>query len=226
MHKIFKIILSIFLIFLLMIILYLLNLNKTYTDEDFNIIYVKSDTDFDQDQREDYLDFLIGGKKDAKNHPRYNGQYYTNGYPPENIGVCTDVIWRSFKEAGYSLRDMVDKDIKDFPQDYKNVKIRDKNIDFRRVKNLKVFFDKYAQVLSPDIDKIDEWQAGDIVIFENAKHIGLVSDKRNKKGHPYIIHNGGQLRREEDILQKSKILSHYRFDASLVDRDVLIRWNN
>ena len=32
--------------------------------------------------------------------------------PPDTEGVCTDVIWRAFKNAGYSLKDMVDEDIK------------------------------------------------------------------------------------------------------------------
>lgn len=30
------------------------------------------------------------------------------GYPPDNIGVCIDVVWRAFANAGYSLKDMVD----------------------------------------------------------------------------------------------------------------------
>ena len=225
-RKLLKLILSILIISMLTVTLYSLDFKKTYTDKDFNIKYIKSSVDFDADGSEDYLDFLIGAKKDAKNHPKYNGQYYAGGYPPDNIGVCTDVIWRAFKEAGYSLRDMMDKDIKESIDSYNEVKKRDNNIDFRRVKNLKVFFDKYAQILSVDIEKIQTWQAGDIVIFKNAKHIGVVSNKRNKKGHPYIIHNGGQIRREEDILSKSKVLSHYRFDASLVDKDVLIKWKD
>lgn len=225
-RKLLEVILLILIISIMAITIYSLDLKKTYSDKDFNLLYIESKVDFDLDKNEDYLDFLLGAKKDAKNHPKYKGQYYAGGYPPDNIGVCTDVIWRAFKEAGYSLRDMVDKDIMDASEDYREVKIRDNNIDFRRVKNLKVFFDKYAQVLSTDIDKIDEWQAGDIVIFQDAKHIGLVSNNRNKKGQPYIIHNGGQIRREEDILFKTKVLSHYRFDASLIDKDFLIKWKD
>lgn len=40
---------------------------------------------------------------------------------------------------------------------------------------------------------------GDIVIF-GTTHIGIVSDKRNKDGVPYLIHNAGQPLREEDAL--------------------------
>ncbi|MBQ2401222.1 MAG: DUF1287 domain-containing protein, partial [Lachnospiraceae bacterium] len=52
--------------------------------------------------------------------------------------------WRAFRNAGYSLRDMVDRDIMLYPEDYPRVSKRDNNIDFRRVVNLRVFFDKYA----------------------------------------------------------------------------------
>ena len=54
---------------------------------------------------------MFGARKDAEIHPRYNGAYYDGGYPPDDIGVCTDVIWRAFKNAGYNLKDMVDNDI-------------------------------------------------------------------------------------------------------------------
>jgi len=69
-----------------------------------------------------------------------------------------------------------------------------------------------------------EWQPGDIVIFEDDKHIGIISDKRNKDGQPYVIHNGGQPNREEDYLSKSSVTGHYRFDASKVDEGTLIKW--
>ena len=63
----------------------------------------------------------------------------------------------------------------------------DKNIDFRRVRNLKVFFKRNAISLTTDISMIKEWQGGDIVIFEN--HIGIVSDARNKRGIPLVFHH-------------------------------------
>ena len=98
------------------------------------------------------------------------------------------------------------------------------NIDFRRVRNLRIFFEEYAISLTLDINEIAEWQPGDIVIFENDKHIGIISDKRNKDGQPYVIHNGGQPNREEDYLSKSAVTGHYRFDASKIDEGILVKW--
>ena len=92
-----------------------------------------------------------------------------------------------------------------------DIDVIDKNIDFRRVSNLKTYFDYNAINLTTDIKKIDAWQGGDIVVFKN--HIGIVSDKRNKKGVPFIIHHANPYQRyyEEDILEyRNNIIGHYR----------------
>lgn len=196
---------------------------KKFLLSDFDINTIKSDVDYNNNGIDDYTDMLNGAKKDAKNKPKYKSEYYSGGYPPDNIGVCTDVIWRAFKEAGYSLKDMVDNDIKNNKEDY-NITTIDNNIDFRRVVNLRVFFDKYATILTNDINDIDEWMPGDIVIFGNNKHIGIVSDYRNKDGIAYIIHNGGQMNRDENYLVRAKVTKHYRFDVSKIDKNVLIGW--
>ena len=119
---------------------------------------------------------------------------------------------------------MIDNDIKRRPEEYKNIKTRDKNIDFRRVVNLEIFFDEYALTLTSDISEIEEWQPGDIVIFNNGKHIGIVSDKRNANGEPYIIHNGGQPNREEDYLKRGNVYKHYRFHASRLPNEISVKW--
>ncbi len=193
---------------------------RTYTAQDFGIKTIKSSVDFDQDGVDDYTDIMLGARMDAKNHPKYDSRYWESGYPPDNIGVCTDVIWRAFKNAGYSLKDMVDKDVEDNLKVYP-MKVQDKNIDFRRVTVLKVYFSRYAKQLTLDTQQKEEWQPGDIVIFED-RHIGIVSDKRNKHGIPYLIHNGAQLRREEDALTTMEITGHYRFDASVIEEDKLL----
>ena len=199
---------------------------KWYTAEDFGITEIKSSVDFNGNGIDDYSDIVLGARKDAENHPTYDGRYFDGGFPPDNIGVCTDVVWRALKNAGYDLREMVDLDIQLRPEAYPAVENRDKNIDFRRVRNLLVFFRKYAIELTTDVEQIEEWQAGDIVIFKEVKHIGIVSDKRSKDGQPYIIHNGGQPNREEDYLDWGEPTSHFRFDASLVDEAILIPWED
>ena len=92
-----------------------------------------------------------------------------------------------------------------------DIDVIDKNIDFRRVRNLKVYLDNNAIALTTDINKIKEWHGGDIVVFKS--HIGIVSDKRNKKGVPFIIHHANPYQRyyEEDILEyRNNIIGHYR----------------
>ena len=197
---------------------------KIYTAEDFGIDTILSSVDYNGNGTDDYTDILLGARKDAENRPTYDGSYHAGGYPPDDIGVCTDVVWRAFKNAWYSLRDMVDKDIRTRPEAYPKITNPDSNIDFRRVRNLRIFFDTYAISLTLDINEIAEWQPGDIVIFGEDKHIGIISDKRNKDGQPYVIHNGGQRNREEDYLRKSTVTGHYRFDASKINQEVLVNW--
>lgn len=197
---------------------------RSYMAEDFGIETLSAAVDYDKDGIDDYTDILLGARADAENKPKYDGAYQQGGYPPDEIGVCTDVVWRAFKNAGYSLRDMVDKDIAARAESYTAITKPDSNIDFRRVVNLRVFFEEYAVSLTLDTSDIAEWQPGDIVIFGNDKHIGIVSDKRNSDGEPYIIHNGGQPVREEDYLKRAAPTGHYRFDASLVSEEMLLPW--
>lgn len=199
---------------------------RPYTMEDLDIERKKSSVDFNENGIDDYADFLLGARKDAENFPKYDGSYVQGGYPDEDTGVCTDVIWRAFREAGYDLKAMVDADIAKNPAEY-DIETSDPNIDFRRVKNLQRFLEKYATKLSNDWqENPGEWQPGDIMVSNNGGHIGVVSDRRGKNGRPYIIHNAGQPKREEDYLKRGKVTGHYRFDASKVEPGVLKRWGD
>lgn len=209
-------ILAVFFIAILGLGLYLLWISnkKTYTAEDFGIETIHSQNDADQDGMDDYTDILYGAKAEAKRKPTYQSAYYSGGYPPETEGVCTDVIWRAFRDAGYSLKDLVDQDIQENLEAYPRVEGKpDPNIDFRRVPNLKVYFERNAQSLTTDLTQIEQWQPGDIVTF-GTTHIGIVSDLRNQKGVPYLIHNAGQPKREEDVLEMwnhfNPISGHFR----------------
>ena len=128
----------------------------------------------------------------------------------DGYGVCTDVVAAGLRQAGYDLMALVQEDIRANPEGYE-ISEPDPNIDFRRVRNLKVYFAHTAIPLTTDVSRIEEWQGGDIVIFQS--HIGVVSDHRNKDGVPYVIHHNDpwQTAYEQDILEKRQdIVGHYR----------------
>lgn len=183
--------------------------HRKYTNADFNIETYKSSVDLDNDGIDDQTDILNNVRTYIATKPKYKSKYYNTGYPNDNYGVCTDVVVFGLKAAGYDLQELVDQDIRENRSRY-NIKTVDKNIDFRRVRNLKIYFDNYAISLPTSLDDISDWQGGDIVIFPS--HIGIVSDKRNKDGIPFLIHHANPYQRyyEEDVLKMYKIEGHYR----------------
>ena len=215
MKKKILIIVTNFLIVLIIVVLYAIYRfnyipHKKYINEDFNIKTYISKTDKDNDGIDDQTDILNNVRNYIKTNPKYKSKYYATGYPNDEYGVCTDVVAFGLKGAGYDLMNLVNEHIKSNRNLY-DIDVIDKNIDFRRVQNLKVYLDNNAIVLTKDINKIKEWQGGDIVVFKN--HIGIVSDKRNKKGISFIIHHANPYQRyyEEDILEyRNDIIGHYR----------------
>lgn len=199
---------------LILIITSLYKLNyiphKKYTNKDFNIQTYKSTIDKDNDGIDDQTDILNNVRSYIETKPKYKSKYYRTGYSNDNYGVCTDVVAFGLKDAGYDLMELVNIDITNNKEKYNIDKI-DKNIDFRRVKNLKVYFDNNSIVLTTDIYDINKWQGGDIVVFK--KHVGIISDKRNKRGIPFVIHHYSPYQKnyEEDILESyNDIIGHYR----------------
>ena len=192
--------------------LYRLNIipHKMYTNDDFGIDTYISNNDMDDDGIDDQTDIINNTRKYIETNPKYKSKYYANGYPDDEYGVCTDVVAFSLLDAGYDLHELVNNHINENRELY-DIDVVDKNIDFRRVRNLDVYFKDTAIILTTDVSKIDEWQGGDIVVFK--KHIGIVSDKRNKNGVPFVIHHANpyQIRYEEDILEgRNDIIGHYR----------------
>ena len=202
----------ILLMFFVIYFLYALNIipHRKYTNKDFGIETYISLVDKDNDGIDDQTDIINNTRKYIKTKPKYQSKYYATGYPDDEYGVCTDVVAFSLKDAGYDLMELVYNHVKENRELY-DIDTIDKNIDFRRVVNLDVYFKNTAIVLTNDVNKIEEWQGGDIVVFK--KHIGIVSDKRNKNGVPFIIHHANpyQVHYEEDILeQREDIIGHYR----------------
>jgi len=160
----------------------------------------------------------------------YDGKYYIINYPlgdvPSNIGVCTDVIIRSYRSLGIDLQQKVHEDITEnfhlYPNNWKLDK-PDTNIDHRRVPNLQVFFTRHGKSLEITNDP-KNFQPGDIVawdianwwnkILKNRKtitHIGIVTDQYTSFGVPLIVHHRNYGLTMEDVLFNYKIIGHYRY---------------
>lgn len=204
---------------------YLLNLlpHRHYSNADFGITTFISSRDKDADGIDDQTDILESAKSYVATEPIYQSRYYAGGYPDDGYGVCTDVVAFALLGAGYDLRELLDADIRLHPERY-DIEIIDKNIDFRRVDNLKRFFDYNAESLTTSISDIDAWQGGDIVVFEG--HIGIVSDTRNRNGVPFVIHHYSPWQRfyEEDILELHQdIIGHYRINTQELFSEYLDR---
>ena len=194
--------------------------NYVYSQPTLEIPSIECPIDKDQDGIDDLKDIVEGAKAEVARKPVYKDGYYAGGYPPETEGVCTDVIWRAFRDAGYDLKAMIDEDIKENMELYPRVEGKsDPNIDFRRVQNLMVFFERHGQVLTTevipgDVENLSQWQPGDIVTFAlPLEHIAIISDRRRPDGVPFILHNSGPVASEEDRLLswRTPITGHYRF---------------
>ena len=198
----------------LITLLYILSIipHKKYSNNDFDIKTYISNVDKDNDGIDDQTDILNNVRRYIETKPKYESKYYSTGYPDDEYGVCTDVVAFGLKDAGYDLMNLVNEDIINHRENYK-IEVIDKNIDFRRVRNLDVYFKNNSISLTTDLSNIREWQGGDIIVFKD--HIGIISDKRNKKGIPFLIHHANpvQVNYEEDVLElygQDYIIGHYR----------------
>ncbi|WP_163835585.1 DUF1287 domain-containing protein [Spartinivicinus ruber] len=153
----------------------------------------------------------------------YDGSYhvidYPNGDVPENIGVCTDVVIRSYRKFDIDLQQAVHVDIKKQFNAYPSKRIwglskPDKNIDHRRVPNLQTFFTRNGKKLSVS-ENGNDYKPGELVTWMlpgNLPHIGIVSNQKSADGkRPLVVHNIGAGPVLEDMLFSYEITGHYRY---------------
>jgi hypothetical protein len=160
-------------------------------------------------------------------HLVYRDAYYAGGDPPPDEGVCTDLVVRSLRAVGLDLRALMNSDIKAAPQAYPLSRWRqtapDRDIDHRRCPNQVAFFARRGLRLTTRVapgrpEIMSQWQGGDIVFWDLADsgvvdHVGIVSDRRNRRGIPLVIHHlpgeGGVC--EDDSLTAWTIVAHFRY---------------
>ena len=140
---------------------------------------------------------------------------YPNGDVPMSRGVCTDVVIRALRKSRkIDLQKVVHEDmVKNFSKYPKiwGLKRTDKNIDHRRVPNLRTYFKRRGYALKVTKNSSD-YKAGDIVTCKvsGRPHIMIVSSKQSSKGVPYVIHNIGLGTRENNSLFSYDLTGHYR----------------
>lgn len=154
---------------------------------------------------------------------KYDGSYFSIDYPngdvPNHIGVCTDVVIRAYRALGVDLQKQVHEDMSLNFSAYPSKRIwglskPDKNIDHRRVPNLRVFFSRHGQELPVSTAK-QNYLPGDIVTWllpGNLPHIGIVVEgplPNNKS--PFIVHNIGAGPKKENVIFDYKITGHYHY---------------
>ncbi len=179
---------------------------------------------FSQDFNED----LVAAAIERTQHSvRYDGAYiaidYPNGDVPKNIGVCTDVIIRSYRSVGVDLQALVHEDMKKYFDEYPSKRIwglrkPDSNIDHRRVPNLQVFFSRYGKKLAHS-NRHQDYAPGDLVTWMlpgNLPHIGIITDRvAPNSNRPLVAHNIGAGPKLDDMLFSFPITGHYRYDPTI-----------
>lgn len=172
------------------------------------------------------LDRLVEAALERTTHVvRYDPTYFRIPYPggdvPEEVGVCTDEVVRSYRKIGIDLQREVHEDMRAnfrlYPRNW-GLRRPDTNIDHRRVPNLMVFFSRKGQSL-PVTARAEDFRPGDIVTWDlggGLTHIGIVVGVRSASDPArfQIVHNIGAGPKMEDVLFNWKVTGHYRYTGS------------
>jgi len=190
--------------------------------------------DADNDGINDQKDIMQGAKKQLEDPARTirveegENNYFKDGDPPEDLATCTDIIARAYMEAGFSLKDLVYEDVNNNFDSYPikeiwNRNFCDPNIDYRRIQNLEIFFERNAKILDIYLNASDEknlnsWLPGDVIFFDMdgdgySDNAGIITNNTTRSGVPKVVYNYivPGYTAERDILKEKIITGHYRF---------------
>lgn len=148
---------------------------------------------------------------------------YPMGDLDPSMGVCTDVVIRALRGVNIDLQALLYEDILLNPGRYPRIGSPNPNIDHRRTRNLKHYFDSHAMILTvkPPAEVPNQWKSGDIVLMDTGisngtiyDHIGIVSANKSARGVPWVINlwTVGWTLNEMELLNGDypKIVGHYR----------------
>ncbi len=188
--------------------------------------------DRDGDGIGDQADLLAGAHKVALDNAPYGSPYRQLSYPggdvPREEGVCTDVVIRALRNAGYDLQQLVHEDILAAPKAYPMVHGANASIDHRRVKTLLPYFERHWQSRPNEVrNSKSDWWPGDVVLMDTLPkpgpdHIGIVSDRLGPSGLPLIINSwtDGYRTTEMDLLPNIPVTHRFRLPSAQEDGTV------
>ncbi len=173
--------------------------------------------------QQEFLKKLVAAAEERTRHAvRYDPAYvripYPDGDVPQETGVCTDEVIRSYRALGVDLQKEVHEDMEKNFSAYPNqrrwlLSHPDTNIDHRRVPNLMAFFSRKGETLAIS-QRAEDYSPGDLVTWDlggGVPHIGIVVSEKSAEGRHLIVHNIGQGPKSEDVLFRWKITGHYRY---------------
>jgi uncharacterized protein len=150
----------------------------------------------------------------------YDPSYVTLDFPGGDVGpergVCTDVVIRALRLAhGIDLQAAVNRDMKanfsKYPAQW-GLKTPDRNIDHRRVPNLRRLLERVGAEVT------GAYLPGDVVTVllpGNLAHIVIVTDRMGQSA-PMIVHNIGAGTQVEDRLYEFDLTGHYRLTPEVL----------
>ena len=161
-------------------------------------------------------------EREAAKPLRYDPAYVILSYPggdvPPDVGVCTDLVIRSYRSLGWDLQKAVHEDMVAAFDAYPRIwglSAPDASIDHRRVPNLMVLFRRLGADL-PVSSSADDYQPGDLVAWDlgrGSTHIGKTSTRMGTSGRRLIAHHLGGRPSVDDALLRWPILAHFRYAA-------------
>ena len=157
--------------------------------------------------------------------PAYRALDYPGGDVPIDTGVCADVVVRALRAVGIDLQLEVHRDMRGHFANYPGnwgLQAPDRNIDHRRVPNLRRFFERSGWSLALGAKPLD-FIPGDIVSWAwdgRLPHVGIVSTRfvpdLNRR---LVVHNISRGAEEEDVLFAWPMTGHYRLPEPPQDVD-------
>ena len=161
--------------------------------------------------------------------PAYVALDFPGGDVAPDRGVCTDVLIRALRVAeGVDLQLAVNADMRanfaTYPKNW-GLSRPDRNIDHRRVPNLRRLFERVGASIGTDVQTsqdVTTYQDGDVITCQipgDLAHLMVVSTRHTESPRrPLVVHNIGRGTQIEDRLFEFRLTGLYRMTPDVLEK--------